>query len=553
MKLTVDANSLRVESARFTARFDGAALASFIDKETNTEFCRQTDGSNHPLEMYYVHNETLGHDKHETVEIKLLSDIAARIIVAGNDSDRELFVRLDPVAGDLCVTPSGQSARRGVISMRWNIPFAAEAALVLPCVNGIYVEKHRDFPRNDRFAWPYRWNAQLAVAERNGRSMMVHSEDTAFKFKALNLTRGDGLSTLGFESEQTGPVWSNRNAGGVEWRLNTYDGDWRKPARRYQHWMFRTYSLDVKQAARPDWVNNIEFSIGWAPSSTGMLDSLAKVYDPAKTLIHLSNWRTSKYDVDYPDYKPADEAREFMKKANATGFRVMPHFNYFSVYNRHPLFPKFADWQIRSVERNQPQGWYWPPDTHDYTRMAYIHPGLGAWRRTLIDTVRQACAELNAPAAFIDQTLCTWNTDNGVVENMTTVEGLHRMQQEFLGIQPDMVIAGEGLNEISFQHECFGQAHIHDGWGDLGTHHIDAAHSICSFLWGRHARYVGYYHLGPEEKDTDIGIEVYKRMGAIPTFIPRSFAKEHDKIHKEHPVIAELVKIAVELAAEAAL
>jgi len=184
----------------------------------------------------------------------------------------------------------------------------------------------------------------------------------------------------------------------------------------------------------------------------------------------------------------------------------------------HPFYQEVRNFQIRDAYRNEPQGWHWPPDTHDFTRMAYIHPGFGIWRRKLIDVVIEACDLLKAPIAFIDQTLCAWNTDNGLVENMTTVEGMWRLQEEFTAVRPDLVLAGEGLNEISFQRECFAQAHIHDGWGDkLEQRHVDAAHPICSFLWDKHCRFVGYYHLTPGQADTDLGIEVYRRMGAIPT------------------------------------
>jgi len=192
------------------------------------------------------------------------------------------------------------------------------------------------------------------------------------------------------------------------------------------------------------------------------------------------------------------------------------------------------------VGRNEPEGWYWPPQTHDYTRMAYIHPGLGLWRRTLIDAVREACAGLQAPAAFLDQTLCTWNTDNGLVENLTTAAGLRKMQEEFSAIEPGLVLAGEGLNEISFQRQCFAQAHIHDGWGELQDRHIPAAHSICAFLWQGHSRLVGYYHLGPQDKDAEIGIEVYRRMGALPTLI----CNDPALIQADQPVVKRLLELA---------
>ena len=540
--------SLLVEAPRFTARFDGAALASVKDRATGAEFLHGAPGT-FPLKLFYVQRDELGADKHQQVTLQPLSEIAARVIVTGADSDRELLVRLDPETGDLCVRPAGQSARRGVVAVRWVLEFGPQVRLVLPCVNGVTVETSRAFPRNDRFAWPFRWCAQLAIAERDGAALMIHSEDTALKFKALDLVREKESTRLGFDSEQTGPVWDNRCAGGVEWRLNTYAGDWTAPAARYRDWLRKTYALEAKRAARPQWVNEISFAVQWVGTRPELLAALAKLHPPRQTLIHFSDWRTSKYDVDYPDYAPTDGAKAFMAQANALGFRVMPHFNFFACYNEHPLFRRVRDWQIRNLFKNEPEGWYWPPETHDYTRMGYIHPGLALWRRTLIDAVRRACAALAAPAAFLDQTLCTWNTDNGLVESMTTVEGLRALQEEFAAIQPEAVLAGEGMNEISFQRESFGQAHIHDGWGDLAPHHVDAAHSICAFLWAGHTRLVGYYHLTPEAKPggwgsgrMDLGIEVYRRMGAIPTLIPGDLAC----VTLENPPVRKVIELARE-------
>ncbi|HUU22877.1 MAG TPA: DUF6259 domain-containing protein [Phycisphaerae bacterium] len=544
MKLRQEKNVLIVDAPTFTARFEGAGLVSFVDRRTHTEFCR-AGAAGFPLELFYVNQDSLGQDKNQHVEVKLLSDVAARVILTGNDSDRELLVRLDGETGDLCVRPSGRGARRGVVSVRWNVPFAAEAKLILPCINGMLVEKDRAFPGDDRFPWPYRWNAQLAIAERGGAAMMVHCQDTAWKFKALKLAREDGLTTLGFESEQAGPLWDNRGSGGVEWRLNAQEGGWQAAGRRYRDWLQRTYDLQAQRAQRPEWVDQVRLAVCWASAHCGLLDALAKIYPPPKTLIHLSNWRTSKYDADYPDYAASDDARAFLRKANEMGFRVAPHFNYFACYNDHPLFASLRDWQIRSASRNEPEGWYWPPETHAYTRMGYIHPGLGRWRRILIDAVRDACAALAAPAAFIDQTLCTWNTDNGIVENATTVEGMAAMQEEFAAIDPAVVLAGEGCNEVSFQRECFAQGHIHDGWfHPLEDRHVAAAHPICSFLWDGHTRLVGYYHLGPSEPDVDLGIEVYRRMGAIPTLIPREANTDPSALRADHPAVRKLVELA---------
>lgn len=347
--------------------------------------------------------------------------------------------------------------------------------------------------------------------------MMIHCQDRAFQFKALRVAREGDRTELCFESEPPGPLWQNRTAGGIEWRINVYRGDWKVPATRYRDWMADAYDLANKRRSRPAWVEKITLAACWSPASEELLDALAAVHPPEETLIHLSGWRTEKYDVNYPDYTPSEKDLKFMAKARGAGFHVMPHFNYFAVYYEHPFYQEVRDFQIRSVGRNEPEGWHWPPETHDYTRMGYIHPGLGVWRNKLIDVVLDACSKMGTDAAFIDQTLCTWNTDNGLVEGMNTIEGMHLLQEEFAAVRPDLMLAGEGLNEISFQRQCFAQAHIHDGWGKLEPKHVGAAHSICSFLWAGHTKLIGYYHLRPGQEGFELGIELYERMGALPT------------------------------------
>jgi hypothetical protein len=542
MKISVEDTKIAVESQEFNATFEGAALTSLKSKSGDVEFLHP-EYPDVPLDIFFVNHGTLGKDKHEKLTVTQLSDTAARVVISGADSDRSLLITLDRNTGDLCITPSGKTSRRGVASVRWNISFHQDADVILPCVNGILVKSGSEFPRNDRFPWPYRWNAQMMISQRDSYSCMIRSQDTRFNFKALNLNRKGDKTTLGFESETAGPLWQNNTAGGVEWRISVHKGNWKTPAGAYKDWLWKTYHIEDKRADHPEWVDDVNFAVCWASPSLEMLDALAKVHPPEKTLIHLSGWRTDGYDINYPNYVPSEEAKAYMIKANEMGFKVMPHFNYFSVYYDNPFFQQVRDFQIRGAYQNDPQGWHWPPETHDYTRMAYIHPGSGIWRRRLTDEILKVRNSIHAPVFFIDQTLCTWNTDNGLVENMTTVEGMWQLQEELTAICPDMVLAGEGLNEISFQRECFAQGHIHDGWGnELKQHHIDAAHGICSFLWGNHCRLIGYYHLTPGKADMDMGIEVYRRMGAIPTVITNN--PQH--IDPPSPEVKKLLELAEE-------
>ena len=196
MRVSVEGQKTVIQSNTFTARFDGAALSSLRARDGDVEFLH-SEPPGVPVDVLFMNMSTLGKDKHEECTITQLSDVAVRIVVVGEDSDRSLLIALDRDTGDLCVVPSSKTSRRGVVSVRWNLSFHPDADVILPCVNGILVKSGSEFPGNDRFAWPYRWNAQLAIAQQNNSSCMIRSQDTRFKFKALALGRDGDKTTLG--------------------------------------------------------------------------------------------------------------------------------------------------------------------------------------------------------------------------------------------------------------------------------------------------------------------------------------------------------------------
>jgi hypothetical protein len=549
--MRIDGNRLVVQAPRFTAVFENGALTSVIARQGGVEFCRR-DPEAFPLELVYVNGSSMQADRHHKVTNKLLSDRAARIIMSGDDSDREMLLDIDPISGDLRIAPSGCGNRKGLRAIRWNVPFARGAALVLPIYNGTLIESSRAYPRSGRYVWPMEWQAQLAIAQRGNTALMIHAEDNAAKHKALQVTRKDGLTTLGFESEQLGSLWTNQAAGGIEWHLNVYEGDWQAPADRYRAWMERVYDLPAKRAARPKWVDEIDFSVQWVEAVPEVLDQLARLHPPERTWLHLSgpnppddwkvgdrvdestNWRTRPYDTFYPDYTPTPQGKAFLAKANAAGFKVAPHFNYFAVDMRHPAFAALRDWQIRDDLSNAPLGWYWPHENYEWTRLAYIHPGLGLWRRTLVDAVVATCRALKAPGAHLDQSFVLLNPDNGLVENRNMIEGLLRLEEEIERIQPGLVLQGEGLNEITFQWQSFGQAHTFPN----ASERVASAHPICSFLWAGHSRLVGFWNLDPADPEADVNIEIYKRMRIIPTLI----CKDRRMLTTENPVVRKTME-----------
>ena len=175
-------------TATVRAVFEGAILQSLRPADADVEFV-QPGTKAAGLDLLYMNGELLGTDKHQTVQVVRVSDIAARIEVTGADSTRTLLVVADADTGDIRITADGLSARRGLRAVRWTLPVHADATFLLPCVNGLRFKASQPHPPTRRFGWPFEWNAQLAILQRGDRSLMVHCEDQAYQFKALQLTR----------------------------------------------------------------------------------------------------------------------------------------------------------------------------------------------------------------------------------------------------------------------------------------------------------------------------------------------------------------------------
>jgi hypothetical protein len=522
MFLEVSGQSVKINSRRYSAEFFGASPVSFLQNTQDGNFCA-VDTYFSPIEFLFFDGEVMGIDPSAHQDVRQLSTNAARVTLQDAHFEGQVLICLDPRTGDLCIVPRGRSKKPGLLAIRWNVSFCPDVRLVLPCHYGMQIQGTSPLPEDTRLPWPMLWKAQLAIAEKDDRSMMIHCQDHRYQHKALNLLQEDeGVLRLGFESEHLGPVYENHVAGGIEWRINAYDGDWREPADRFRKWMEEAYKLSKKRQGRPPWVDEISFSFQWAKADEEVLDALVEVHPPNKTLIHLAfGWRHHPYDRHYPDYTPNDSAKEFMSKANKMGFKTMLHFNYWACCQEHPKYPIFRDWQVRDVQRNQRMRWEMEHPAMGSFHLAYIHPGLERWRRTLIDDVLRTCEVLKPQAIFLDQTLMTPNVSNGPVETMNTMEGMCQLQKELSEVRPDLVLAGEGVSELAFQFQSFAQAHIDIAPNPelrVYTEHVPLVHPICSYLWRDHTRLVGYWHLHPSDPKCEVALEMYRKMEALPTF-----------------------------------
>lgn len=438
----------------------------------------------------------------------------------------ESRVRIDAASGDLILDQSISTDTRGIWGVGWSVGrIPLDCSIIVPGHSGLRLT--REMPeRRMQFDYPQSWEAQLVIIEGAAYGFYVWAEDTDGRFKRLVVERFSDGWQLTFVTMNEAPFDEQTSCRSVPWHVNTYEGDWRLPARRYRDWAVKHFQPVPIEEQKPKWIRDIRAMV-----ITGMdlaqLDALAKRLDPAQTVLYVPSWRTAGYDRDYPVYdRPLEALKPFIDRAHALGFRVMLHVNYFGVDPKNPLYAQFEPYQVRDCFGNHDRQWWLWTRAEPEIRFAYINPALKAWRDLFTERMVELCKSYNVDALHLDQTLCIYNDHNGRIDGLSMVEGnlaLHRQLREAL---PDVALSGEGLNEVTYRHEAFAQRHA------FGLNHADAtwdrhrlalAHPISSYLFRPYTIINGYLGCAPPSRGQLYAAwnEAYEHWGVIPTLKPQ--------------------------------
>jgi hypothetical protein len=152
--------------------------------------------------------------------------------------------------------------------------------------------------------------------------------------------------------------------------------------------------------------------------------------------------------------------------------------------------------------------------------MVKIHPGLSMWRSLLAENIDRALKKLEymTDTVFIDVTLCSYNLDNCLIDNTTSMEGMKRIINHIENIHGSLAVGGEGLNEITFQNLSFAQAHLfdsHQGTAE-GLERCGGC-DLNNVLFGRLCRTMGYSGLAGADESQALRERIHEEHGAIPT------------------------------------
>ena len=459
-------------------------------------------------------------DQATLTQARKIAPLKAEIVFRQGQNEFRLFVGVDARSRDLLVEQEGTSDTAGVYGIQWGCVNlnSGNLDLILPADGGQIINAMAPFTFRD-FQYPFpSWEVQLAILQGEQGGFFVRGADATFQFKVLHYERYiDSSFALGFETQNQAPFDALTSAKSVVWRLNTYSGDWRVPARQYREWMeqtFQPWRLDEM----PAWVGDVGLVVTLPGSDIGVLDKLADQVDPTKTLLYVPEWRRDPFDVNFPDYTAKPEFGRFVEAARQHGFRVMPHVNLIGVNADHPRYAEFQKFQYRNPWTGNLMGWFWDRTDIPKNRIAAINPASAEFRKYFVQQVKAVWQKYGVDAFFLDVSARVENDANGLIEGLNAAQGNVVLHEELAAAMPGVVFGGESLHEVTFLRESFAQRWKSPPQWDPTRR--STPHPISAFLFSPYTVPYGYLALPNPDRGTKLyqeHLNAYEIWGVLPT------------------------------------
>ena len=446
-----------------------------------------------------------------------IAPLKAEIVFRQGQNEILLFIGVDQNTGDLVIEQEGTSDTKGVYGIQWgcgNLD-VGNLDLILPAEGGQVIDATSPVTSSS-FNYPGSWEVQLAIMQGEQGGFFVRGADETFQFKVLHYERYIDSFALGFETQNQAPFDALTSAKSVVWRLNTYSGDWRVPARQYRDWMERTFK-PWRLDEMPTWVQDIGLVVIYFGLDVGILDRLAEQVDPAKTLLYVGGWRKDSYDENYPNYTAKPEFDSFVEASRQRGFRVMLHVNLVGVSTYHPLYAELQKFQFRDPWNGNLYGWRWE-QTENPQRHAFINLANSTFRKILVQQLKNVWEKYKVDAFHLDVSHFVANDANGLIEKLNAGQGNVLMHEELATAMPGVVFSGEHLHEVTFFRESFAQR-----WSLPHPWHLTprgTPHPISAFLFSPYTLPYGYLGLPNPDWDPTLYqefLDAYESWGVLPT------------------------------------
>lgn len=439
-------------------------------------------------------------------------------VISAKDSVRTVTLTVGVTAdnGEVFFRVSARSSRPGVRSVLWGIQgfSPAKSRFVIPGQAGIEFDSE-SVPARLALEYPTHWEAQFAVYEAERGSLLVYAHDSRPYFKRLQANHDLGSLSLGLEVFAQAPWPEAVDVPVVEWRMKAFDGHWRQDVDYYRQWSDGVWAKRAPSAAR-DWAKQVRGVVVVVDPRIDYLDLLATKLDPAKTLLYLANWRDAGYDVDYPNYTPRSDIPLFMEHAHELGFHVMLHTSALGVSLYNAAYDSVKAYQLRDPDSEALIFWPWglwpggglPPPEYIQS-FAFISPASSSYRKLFVDSIRPMVESLQPDAVHLDAGGVMLNDANGLIEGMTSMEGMVQLHKDVSEAFPNVAFSFESMTEQLVNFHDFAQR-----WSSDYT-----AHPVSTYLMGDRVQFYGFLDQeNPDEPNFVNYIRRYESQGILPIF-----------------------------------
>ncbi len=519
-ELTIVDNTVLVKTDAYEVQFENGVITQLHNKLTTETYTLPLSVDGVPIGIggrSGLLRRNGGHvwvDQIALTAARKTAPLKAELVFSHRKNEIRLFIRVDEHTSDLLIEQEGISGTGGVYGIQWGCGNLGvrDVDLILPAEGGQIIGATSPITSKS-FGYPGKWEVQLAILQGEHGGFFVRGADETFQFKALHYEKDVDSFALGFETQNQAPFDTLTSAQSVTWRLNTYRGDWRVPAREYRNWMEQTFE-PWSLSDIPTWISEIGLVvIHTGHLDTSMLDKLAEQIDPTKTLLYVvDTWRKDNYDVNYPDYTARSGFSNFLEIAHQHGFRVILHTNLLGISPYHPLYAEFQQFQFRDPWNGKLIGWRWN-ETENPKRHAFINPASSEFRKLFVQKLKAVWEKYKVEGFHLDVSHLVVNDANGLIEGLNAAQGNMLLHRELVEAMPGAVFSGESLHEVTFFRENFVQR-----WP---LHPTVKPDPVSTFLFSPYTSPYGY--LGMPNPDTDPSryqqiLDSYESWGILPTF-----------------------------------
>lgn len=524
-KIDIQGTTVKIKAVRYEARFEGPSLA-FFRNTTAAEDCL-IGGGNPTLFVRLVKNNapvTVRPDKSTRFVVKRTTPDTIRFTGKIVSSSGSISVSVDVRALDsellMSGTASALGSLKGIASLGFTSGLTSKQGQIIVPTNGGMAFDCKGLRSGQSFEWPINWEAPLLLAQGQKGGMLVCAFDPFKHYKNAQIYPIEDSWNIALESENQAPFENQIKVTSLVWHFRPYSGGWRNGARIYKDWYAGIFKPSIQED--PVWAKEIRAEFHCGPDLT-VPDTLVKNgIDPKQTMLYVPDWRTFGYDINYPDYTPRPDLAPFVEKAHKLGFKVMLHTNYFGVDPVSPHYPTFKPFQQKNKYSGEPLFWEWTMSEPN-TKIAYINAASSLWRKFFVDKMVELVKRTGVDALHLDQTLCIINDKNGLIEGKNNAEGSLLLHKELKAALPDVVISGEGLDEVTSVHEGLAQRHVQGIDHVKGTFDkrlLSQCHPISAYLFGTRTK--SYSYLGTPGPDSEqlymAWCDAWRHWGVITGF-----------------------------------